>query len=251
MSAEPSAFEPVIPPADQSSANGLIRVPRHSFVVIELSPTFEDPGEPSPTLEDPGTSAATRGRLWEEPYMPEPESTGSGVGSDPMEREQPVKPGSSEVTKRAIAELRRISGLTWEQLGQLFDVSRRSLHFWASGRPLNAKNEARVLRVLEIVREADRGDGRSTRGALFQGTAGRTPFDLLASQRFDEARALLGSGPGRRQPAKTALSDQEIHARTPPGPDARVEVEQEPVHRDVGRGRGVRSVRRRRRGGSR
>ena len=36
----------------------------------------------------------------------------------------------------AIAELRRLSGLTWDQLARLFNVSRRALHFWASGKPM-------------------------------------------------------------------------------------------------------------------
>lgn len=242
MSLESGAFEQAISPAEQDSVNGLIRQPPHHLVVIE----------PSPTFEDPGTSSATPGRVWEEPFVREPESTGSGFGQEPAEHEPQVNPGPAEVTRRAIAELRRISGLTWEQLGQLFDVSRRSVHFWASGKPLNAANEARVLRVLDIVRQADRGDGRRTRAALFQGEEGNTPFDLLAAQRFEKARALVGSGPGRPpQPAKTKLADQEIRARKPPSPATRVDVEQEPVHRDVGRGRAVRTVRRRRRGGSR
>ena len=36
----------------------------------------------------------------------------------------------------AIGELRRLSGLTWDQLARLFNLSRRSLHFWASGKPM-------------------------------------------------------------------------------------------------------------------
>ena len=40
----------------------------------------------------------------------------------------------------AIGELRRLSGLTWDQLARLFNVSRRSLHFWASGGEPSIKN---------------------------------------------------------------------------------------------------------------
>jgi hypothetical protein len=38
-----------------------------------------------------------------------------------------------EPAPRVIAEIRHLTGLTWEQLAQVFNVSRRSVHFWASG----------------------------------------------------------------------------------------------------------------------
>ena len=52
---------------------------------------------------------------------------------------------SPEATQKALGELRRLSGLTWEQLAKLFNVSRRSLHFWASGQPLSRFNEEVLL----------------------------------------------------------------------------------------------------------
>jgi DNA-binding transcriptional regulator YiaG len=48
-------------------------------------------------------------------------------------------PGRS--TQQAVNELRKLSGLTWEQLATLFNVSRRSVHFWASGQSLTSANE--------------------------------------------------------------------------------------------------------------
>ena len=63
----------------------------------------------------------------------------------------------TEATRKAVSELRRISGLTWEQLAGLFGVSRRAVHFWASGKPLNATNHQRLMRVLDVVRGADVG----------------------------------------------------------------------------------------------
>ena len=82
-------------------------------------------------------------------------------------------------TRRAISELRRISGLTWQQLGQLLGVSRRSVHYWASGKPLNAGNQKRLMRVLDIVRTAYRGSARGTRAALLDAGEGTTPLDML------------------------------------------------------------------------
>lgn len=105
-----------------------------------------------------------------------------------------------ETTREAISELRRLSGLTWEQLGEIFAVSRRSVHCWASGKPLNVEHEKRLLRALYIVRTAARGDARSTRSALLDVEHGTSAFDLLVQGRFEEARARLGQGAGRPRP---------------------------------------------------
>ena len=65
-----------------------------------------------------------------------------------------------------IAGIRRLSGLTWEELAGLFSVSRRTLHYWASGKPIAAANEQRVSRTLATLRRADRGEARLNRAAL-------------------------------------------------------------------------------------
>ena len=56
-----------------------------------------------------------------------------------------------------IGELRRLSGLTWDQLARLLGVSRRSVHFWASGKPMAQSNEEHLRRLLAVVRKVDRG----------------------------------------------------------------------------------------------
>lgn len=156
-----------------------------------------------------------------------------------------------EATSRAVSELRRIGGLTWDQLAQLFGVSRRAVHFWASGKPLNAENEARLLRVLDVVRYADRGDSRSTRAALLEAHRGKAPLQLLTEQRFTEARKLLGKGEGSAIPRpRGELSPQARAARKPLPPEELVGAQHEPIHRDRGPGRAARTVRNRRRGRS-
>ena len=59
-------------------------------------------------------------------------------------------------TRAAVSEFRRLAGLTWEQLARVFGVARRSLHFWASGPPINAGNEEHLRRLLAVLRQADR-----------------------------------------------------------------------------------------------
>jgi len=191
-----------------------------------------------------GTCSAEPTRLWEAPYGHEPEATSSG----PAWEQQAEATVDAETTRQAISELRRISGLTWEQLGELFDVSRRSVHFWASGKPLNAGNEQRLMQVLDVVRAADRGDARSTRAALFEVKDGTTAFTLLTAERFEEARAVLGAGVARTRPALAELSDAAKAARKPLPPEDLVDAQHDRVHRDRGRSRAARTVRNKRRG---
>lgn len=194
-----------------------------------------------------GTSSAQPMRLWEAPYIRQFESTASSSGGqlfrDPSESSSVVRTGS------AVSEIRRRSGLTWDQVGALFAVSRRSVHFWASGKPLNAANEARLMQVLDIIREADRGDARSTRAALLQPAEGVTPFELLASERFEEARRLLGEGSKYVTTPQIELSMAARAARQPLLPEEMVGALNGQVHRDVGKGRLARTVRNKR-GGS-
>lgn len=194
-----------------------------------------------------GTSSAEPTKVWEAPYVHEADATASGPGWELKERQAEREP---EATREAVAELRRISGLTWEQLGQLFEVSRRSVHFWASGKPLNSTNEERLMRVLDVVRDADRGSARATRAALLDASDGTTSFDMLVAQRFEDARAALGQGPGRVAPALAELSAAAKAERKPLPPEELFDAKSERVHRGPGRARAARTVRNKRRGSS-
>lgn len=198
----------------------------------------------SGALSVSGTSSADSARLWGAPYVLESEATTSGLRWE--QRTDP--PNEVETTRKAISELRRLSGLTWEQLGELFEVSRRSIHFWASGKPLNAGNERRLMRVLNVVRAAERGDARSTRAALFEVKEGTTAFELLTLERFEEALAILGIGTACLRPALAELSAAAQAARRPLSPEHLVDAQQDRVHRELHRARPARTVRNNRRG---
>jgi len=139
-------------------------------------------------------------------------------------------------SERALSELRRISGLTWGQLAQLFEVSRRSIHFWASGKPLSAANEERLLKALDVVRSADRGEAGRNRAALFASFEGVTPFDLLKQKQFGAALSALGEGVVRQNTERSPLSSEAKAKRLPPPPESLVAFAQEVVHKP-GRGR--------------
>jgi hypothetical protein len=106
----------------------------------------------------------------------------------------------------AIFELRRLSGLTWEELATLLEVTRRSLHLWANGGPINGVNEKHVRDLLIAMRALDRGTARENRGLLLaplQG--GGTLSELLQARRFEDAVDMAGRGPGR--PVSTTVRE--------------------------------------------
>lgn len=207
-------------------------VPRFSMIVVSCA------------LAIVGTSSAAPNQVWEGTQLQELNATTSGLAWRPNAEVE----GGIEATRQAIAELRRISGLTWKQIGELFGVSRRSVHFWASGKPLNAHNEQRLMQILDVLRSADRGCARATRAALFEVRGGKTAFALLTEGRFEDAYTILGAGPGRLKPVLTELSAAEKVAREPLPPEELVEARSDRVHREIGRSRAARTIRDKRRG---
>ena len=199
----------------------------------------------SGVLSIAGTSSAEPTTIWGAPYIHESDTTASGPSRDAVATQMEIE---TEATRKAVSELRRISGLTWEQLAGLFGVSRRSVHFWASGKPLNATNHQRLMRVLDVVRGADRGTARSTRAALLDAREGTTAFELLADQRFREACVALGRGRTRLVPVLTQLSAAARAARKPLPPDELYDAKSDRVHQEPGRARAARTARGQRRG---
>lgn len=162
-----------------------------------------------------------------------PAQTNSGLALEAPAAAQPA----------AIVELRRRSGLTWEELAALFGVSRRSVHFWASGKPMNSSNEEALNRLLHVVRHIDRGASAATRSALMSIQAdGATPFDLLAEGGYQEVMLRLGQGDGPGAPARPQLHAGSNPLWAPPSPDRLVGAVHDTAHVRSGRARAGRSV---------
>lgn len=143
----------------------------------------------------------------------------------------------------AIGELRRLSGLTWDQLARLFNVSRRSLHFWASGKAMSASNEEHLQRILAAVRRIDQGSAQANR-ALLLGVRedGSSFFDLLAAGRYQHVVSPVRASKAlRHSPAKP--TKETLMARAPQPPEALVDALQDPIHRVGGKVRVAKSVR--------
>lgn len=185
-------------------------------------------------LAVPGTSAGAPlpPRL---PVMAAAEHGPDGASAD-------AAPSDEEPTSRDIVKLRRSSGLTWEQLAQLFGVSRRALHFWASGKPMSARNTEHLQRVVAVLQRVDRGSASANRATLLEPTQGVLPFDLLTRHDYEGALRLLGASPTHARPPRPRPSAEALAARAPRRPAELVDALEDTVHHESGRVRKAKSV---------
>jgi DNA-binding transcriptional regulator YiaG len=154
----------------------------------------------------------------------------------------PTSPAAPPVrlSQQAVNELRKLSGLTWEQLAHLFDVSRRSVHFWASGQPLAVAHEEKLNRILDAVQYISLGSASLNRSLLMGlGKDGRSYLELLAAGEYAQVKRLLGVGTAHPKPQLAPLAA----ARIPANPADLVDALQDPIHREVGKSRLAKSVR--------
>jgi DNA-binding transcriptional regulator YiaG len=158
----------------------------------------------------------------------------------------PTLPATPPVrlTQQAVNELRKLSGLTWEQLACLFDVSRRSVHFWASGQLLASAHEEQLNRILDAVQYISLGSASLNRSLLMGlGKDGRSYLELLAAGEYAEVKRLLGVGNAHPKPQLAPLAPAAVAARIPANPADLVDALQDPIHREVGKSKLAKSVR--------
>lgn len=88
--------------------------------------------------------------------------------------------------RECVLEIRRLSGLTWEEIAKIFGVSRRSINNWALGGRLTEENAEKVRRVLANVRMLYDSSPARTAGIL-RGMRGETPFfEVLLSMKITD-----------------------------------------------------------------
>lgn len=86
------------------------------------------------------------------------------------------------------------SGLTWEQLGKVFGVSRRAVHLWATGGKINAANAALVHEFAAAVRSVEGLNPAQTRAALLAvGADGTSIVDKFRSRRRTGSGEISGT----------------------------------------------------------
>lgn len=191
-----------------------------------------------------GTAGAGEPREADAVVLPS-DGTGARIGVEVAEHGAVTAAGESN--RAALGELRRRSGLTWDQVAEVFGVSRRSIHLWASGKPMNSGNEERLHAVLSAVKLVDRGAAGETRAALHTTIDGRPALRLLAEGRIEEVVRALGRLSAQQTPAPGPWGTA-TETSPPLPPDVLASATTDRVHRDVGRGRSVSVVRVGRRG---
>lgn len=146
---------------------------------------------------------------------------------------------------KVIHELRRVSGLSWEALAEIFGVSRRSLHFWASGKRLSDENEKHLRHVINVVEFIDRGTARKNRALLLTpDDSGVTGLNLLTKKDYEIFKERFGRGQGRQERPKPNLRTPEALAALPIRlPQDLVSGSNERLHEEKGRSRGLRAAR--------
>lgn len=108
---------------------------------------------------------------------------------------------ASEVEDAAtlVAELRRLTGLTWAQISYMFGVSKRAPFHWASGKNVSSEHHQRLGKIVSLVRYFDRGSAEENKKRLLaQARDGHTFLDLLSIGQDNDFRELVGKGSGRK-----------------------------------------------------
>ena len=73
----------------------------------------------------------------------------------------------------AVRRLKDGSGLSWQQLAEVFGVSRRALHFWAHGGNMTAANVRRLETLTADLDALGQGETRSIRATLLAPRSGQ------------------------------------------------------------------------------
>jgi hypothetical protein len=90
-----------------------------------------------------------------------------------------------ESNSTSLERVHELSGLTWEQIARMFNVSRRSVHMWLTGGRMSAANrEALVALDLTVRSLPGRTAEDRRRQLLFEPTeTGRSVYDEARYQR--------------------------------------------------------------------
>jgi hypothetical protein len=128
-----------------------------------------------------------------------------GIGAWPLVH---ITPSSRSPT--ALAEIKRVTGWSWDRIARILGCTRQAVHGWILGREVNAVNAERIARLRATLAFVSRETSENTRELLDAPTGdGRIVADLLADQEFSKVRELLGAGSGMRDVTPwTRLSEQ-------------------------------------------
>lgn len=147
------------------------------------------------------------------------------------------RPATESAARTLLAEIRRLSNLTLEEIAPLIGVSRRSLQNWRAHRPTSARKEQRLRGVVDTLRALpnSRGPDETRHLLLSRVEGGVRPYDLLAEARFDAAYSLMMGSPAPKSllaqsaqealpPIPSVLARMSIRDDDPVSPRGRVDL---------------------------
>lgn len=96
--------------------------------------------------------------------------------------------GVSVSPARRVAELRALTGLTIDQMGRLFGVSRRSVHNWINGNTMAPQHEERLATILAVAQVLPGTTPVERRAAMLDSSQGVSLFHQLMGERGEGMR---------------------------------------------------------------
>jgi hypothetical protein len=139
------------------------------------------------------------------------------------------------LTRAAISELYRFSGLSWKEIAGLFRVDPQTVHFWASGRPMNEHDEEHLQHLRTVILKIDCGFSEKNHTVLMTKKDEILPLDLLTNHEYERTIALLGPGKGRKVRPYSRVSSEIAKLRTPRSPAERINALHDSVTPTSGR----------------
>lgn len=114
-----------------------------------------------------------------------------------------------------LRKIRRISGLTWEELSIAMGVTRRTLHLWDAGQELSQKHLNHLHRVAGLLDRLDRGNPVLMRNHLLKDFEGQNALSMLKEGNYSQVESLLAATPAF--PKFIDLPETEARRRRPLG----------------------------------
>ncbi|MFI5930894.1 hypothetical protein [Actinoplanes sp. NPDC051494] len=118
-----------------------------------------------------------------------------GTGLVSRTKPRPAHDRDGEVPDQGsgVKWLHEASGLTWDQLGRLFGVSRRAVHLWASGGRMNAVNAETLGRLVALLRAIPGGPDERRAALLAPSAEGPSIVDQFRARHRSGARDISGT----------------------------------------------------------
>ena len=134
-----------------------------------------------------------------------------------------------------LGKLRILSGLSFEQLAIIFNMTVQEINFWISGKAQIESKEQQLQRLAQLFNKIDRGSVSDNK-LLYNDII----TNLLLIERYEEVFQLLG--PGKQRKPVIIVSNETLELRKPPTPEMLVGALQNNVSKEIGRFRPAKTV---------